>query len=102
MADSAEKDVPILSRLRPPEGAVHRKKRKGRGAGSGIGKRAGKGQKGQKSRHPGNFGMLGFEGGQIPIQRRLPKVGFRNKFGKTIAVVNVGDDPTAPATSTAG
>jgi len=88
---SAEQNTPILSRLRPPEGAVRKKKRKARGPGSGLGKTAGKGQKGQKARHPGNFSHLGFEGGQIPIQRRLPKVGFRNKFGKTIAVVNVGD-----------
>ena len=93
MPESAEdqKDVPILSRLRAPEGAVRSKKRKGRGPGSGLGKTAGKGQKGQKARSPGNFSKLGFEGGQTPIYRRMPKYGFRNPFSKRWAIVNVGD-----------
>lgn len=88
---TATPEVPILSRLRPAPGAVRRKKRKGRGPGSGLGKTAGRGMKGQKARHPGNFSHLGFEGGQMPLQRRLPKVGFHNPFRKTVATVNVGD-----------
>ncbi len=81
--------VPLLSRLRPPVGAVRPKKRKGRGPGSGLGKTAGKGQKGQKARHPGNFGKLGFEGGQMPLQRRLPKVGFWRDNSDQPQVINV-------------
>ncbi len=84
-----ETKVPILSRLRPPPGAVRSKKRKGRGPGSGHGKTAGKGQKGQKARHPGGLGMLGFEGGQTPLYRRIPKRGFTNKWAKSVQVVNV-------------
>ena len=87
--EQEEKQVPILSRLRPPAGAVRNKKRKGRGPGSGHGKTAGKGMKGQKARNPGNFGKLHFEGGQTPLQRRLPKLGFHNKFSKNIVTVNV-------------
>ena len=90
MAENTE--TPILSRLRAPEGAVSKKKRKGRGIGSGLGKTAGKGMKGQKARSPGNFSKLGFEGGQMPLYRRLPKRGFNNsKFAKKIAVFNVSD-----------
>jgi large subunit ribosomal protein L15 len=91
MAEETTNDVPILSRLRAPEGAVKGKKRKGRGVGSGLGKTSGKGQKGQKARSPGNFQHLGFEGGQTPIYRRLPKFGFTNPFSKKIATLNVGD-----------
>jgi len=90
MADAHE-TTPILSRLRPPRGAVRPKKRVGRGVGSGLGKTSGKGQKGQKARHPGDFGKLHFEGGQMPLQRRMPKVGFHNPFTKVIATVNVGE-----------
>ncbi|MBX3250664.1 MAG: 50S ribosomal protein L15 [Myxococcales bacterium] len=90
MADE-EKYVPILSRLSPPEGAVRRKKRKGRGIGSGLGKTAGKGMKGQKARHGNNFGKIGFEGGQTPLYRRLPKRGFTNIFAKKVAVLNVAE-----------
>lgn len=79
----------ILSNLRAPEGAVTKPLRKGRGVGSGLGKTAGKGQKGQKARHPGNFGKLGFQGGQTPIQRRLPKRGFRNPFPTEVFAVNL-------------
>lgn len=89
--ESTENNVPILSRLSPPAGAVHRKKRKGRGPGSGLGKTSGKGQKGQKARSPGNFQKLGFEGGQTALQRRLPKFGFHNPFSKKIATLNVAD-----------
>jgi large subunit ribosomal protein L15 len=91
MAEQSPPDVPILSRLSPPEGAVKSKKRKGRGVGSGLGKTSGKGQKGQKARSPGNFQHLGFEGGQTPIYRRLPKFGFSNPFSKNIATLNVAD-----------
>lgn len=92
MADKDEEQyVPILSRLRPPAGAVRGKRRKGRGVGSGLGKTAGKGMKGQKARHPGGFSKLHFEGGQTPLQRRLPKHGFHNPFSKTVVTVNVSD-----------
>ena len=87
-----ETGVPILSRLRPPAGAVKKKKRKGRGPGSGLGKTAGKGMKGQKARSPGNFSKLGFEGGQTPLYRRVPKRGFSNApFAKKTATFNIGD-----------
>ncbi len=87
--EASAKDVPILSRLRPPAGAVRTKKRVGRGPGSGLGKTGGRGQKGQKARQPGNIHKLHFEGGQMPLNRRLPKVGFNNPFPSTIAEVNV-------------
>lgn len=86
-----EVEVPILSRLRPPEGAVRDKRRKGRGTGSGLGKTSGKGMKGMKARHANKFGKLGFEGGQTPLQRRLPKIGFNNIHAKRIAAFNVSD-----------
>lgn len=89
MADSEEKYIPILSRLRAPEGAVQKKKRVGRGPGSGLGKTAGRGQKGQKARQPGNIHKLHFEGGQMPLNRRLPKVGFNSLFPVELAAVNV-------------
>jgi large subunit ribosomal protein L15 len=88
---SEQSKTPILSRLRPAQGAVRGKRRKGRGPGSGLGKTAGHGQKGQKARHPGNFSKLGFEGGQMPLYRRIPKRGFTNPFTKTIGTVNVKD-----------
>ena len=81
----------VLSNLHPPVGAVRKRTRRGRGVGSGLGKTAGKGQKGQKARHPGNFSKMGFQGGQTPMQRRLPKRGFRNTlFATEISAVNVG------------
>ena len=86
-----ENEVPILSRLSPPPGAVKRKKRVGRGIGSGLGKTAGRGQKGQKARQPGNIHKLNFEGGQMPLARRLPKRGFHNLFTTLVAEVNVRD-----------
>lgn len=79
----------VLSNLHPPVGAVRNKTRKGRGVGSGLGKTAGKGQKGQKARHAGNFSKMAFQGGQTPIQRRLPKRGFRNPFPTDTVAVNV-------------
>jgi len=79
-----------LSNLKPKKGARHAQKRVGRGPGSGHGKTAGRGEKGQKSRS-GYSRMLGFEGGQMPLHRRLPKRGFTNIFKKVHAVVNVSD-----------
>lgn len=70
-----------LNNLHKPEGSTHKKKRVGRGPGSGLGKTAGRGNKGQKSRS-GYSGKIGFEGGQMPLQRRLPKRGFTNIFKK--------------------
>jgi len=81
----------ILSKLQPPQGAVKDKTRVGRGVGSGLGKTAGRGQKGQKARSTGNLGKKHFQGGQTPIQRRLPKRGFRNPLADIVANVNVGD-----------
>jgi large subunit ribosomal protein L15 len=81
----------ILSHLAYPAGARHLEKRFGRGTGSGIGKTCGRGQKGQKARNGGNIGKLHFQGGQTPIQRRLPKRGFRVPFPVTVVGVNVGD-----------
>jgi len=79
-----------LGNLKPRKGARHAKKRVGRGPGSGHGKTAGRGEKGQKSR-TGFSRMRGFEGGQMPLHRRLPKRGFTNIFKKENAVVNVSD-----------
>ncbi len=77
-----------LSNLRPPRGSRHRKVRVGRGIGSKLGKTAGRGNKGQKSRK-GYSRRAGFEGGQMPLHRRIPKRGFRNPLGRHYAVVNV-------------
>jgi large subunit ribosomal protein L15 len=79
-----------LNNLKPKKGARHAKKRIGRGPGSGHGKTAGRGEKGQKSRS-GYSRMLGFEGGQMPLHRRLPKRGFTNIFKKEYAIVNLSD-----------
>ena len=70
-----------LNNLRPAAGSTHKKKRVGRAPGSGLGKTSGRGNKGQKSRS-GYSGKVGFEGGQMPLQRRLPKRGFTNIFKK--------------------
>ena len=70
-----------LNNLKPADGSTHKKKRVGRGPGSGLGKTAGRGHKGQKSRS-GYSSKIGFEGGQMPLQRRLPKRGFTNIFKK--------------------
>jgi len=77
-----------LSNLKPPKGAKHSKKRVGRGQGSGLGKTAGRGGKGQKARS-GNMHFEGFEGGQSPLQRRLPKFGFKAPNRIHFAIVNV-------------
>src|ERR1700690_1463089 len=87
----------ILSRLSPPAGSKKEAKRLGRGPGSGLGKTAGRGQKGQKARSTGNIGKKHFQGGQTPIQRRLPKRGFRNPFAIDVAIVNVGALELFPA-----
>ena len=79
-----------LSSLSPAPGSTHSRKRVGRGTSSGNGKTAGRGQKGQKSR-AGGSPRVGFEGGQMPLSRRLPKRGFKNIFAKNYAVVNVKD-----------
>ena len=81
----------ILSKLQAPEGAVKARTRVGRGVGSGLGKTAGRGQKGQKARSKGNINKLHFQGGQTPLQRRLPKRGFRNPLAPIVVNVNVGD-----------
>ena len=77
-----------LHELSPAAGSVSDVKRKGRGPGSGNGKTAGKGHKGQNARTGGGV-RIGFEGGQMPITRRLPKRGFNNIFAKKYAIVNV-------------
>lgn len=79
-----------LSELRAPEGASKNRKRLGRGSGSGHGKTSGRGHKGQRARSGGR-GKTGFEGGQMPLQRRLPKRGFTNIFKKEISIVNLSD-----------
>ena len=91
-----------LEELKPAAGAKKKAKRVGRGPGSGSGKTAGKGHKGQKARSGGVKGA-GFEGGQMPLQRRIPKRGFTNIFRKEYSVVNLqdleamaGSDPITP------
>jgi len=79
-----------LNNLKPKKGSRHAKKRVGRGPGSGHGKTAARGEKGQKSRS-GFSRQPGFEGGQMPLHRRLPKRGFTNIFKRDYAVVNVSD-----------
>lgn len=77
-----------LNTLSPDPGSRHSKKRLGRGVGSGLGKTSGKGHKGQKSR-AGGFHKINFEGGQMPIQRRLPKMGFKSRVAKTVDEINL-------------
>jgi len=79
-----------LHNLRPQKGSTATPKRKGRGPGSGLGKTAGRGQKGQRARKSGNV-RPGFEGGQMPLIRRVPKRGFTNPFRIAAQVVNVRD-----------
>jgi len=79
-----------LNELLPPEGSRGTRKRVGRGVGSGQGKTAGRGTKGHNSRSGGGV-RPGFEGGQMPLHRRLPKRGFSNIFKKKIAVINIRD-----------
>ena len=77
-----------LNTLKPADGSKHARKRVGRGIGSGTGKTAGRGHKGQKSRTGGKV-QIGFEGGQMPIQRRLPKRGFRSAMAKNMAEIRL-------------
>jgi large subunit ribosomal protein L15 len=87
-----------LSKLKAPRGATQVRKRVGRGQASGLGKTAGRGGKGQKAR-TGNMHFEGFEGGQMPLQRRLPKFGFKNHFRLDLEEVQVGDLSALPAGS---
>jgi large subunit ribosomal protein L15 len=80
-----------LHTLKPPRGATRNRKRIGRGPGSGTGEQSGKGVKGQKARTGHHGARLGFEGGQMPMQRRFPKKGFKNPFRVQVFAVNVGD-----------
>ena len=79
-----------LNQLSPANGAKRKRKRLGRGVGSGLGKTSGRGHKGSNSRSGGGV-RPGFEGGQMPLQRRLPKRGFTNIFKKRIALINISD-----------
>jgi len=79
-----------LNTIQPADGAKHSKRRVGRGIGSGLGKTAGRGHKGQKSR-TGGFHKVGFEGGQMPLQRRLPKRGFKSLAAPFKAEVRLSD-----------
>ncbi|HXZ12468.1 MAG TPA: 50S ribosomal protein L15 [Candidatus Sulfotelmatobacter sp.] len=81
-------EKPTLSNLKPPRGSRHRKVRVGRGMGSKMGKTSGAGNKGQQSRR-GYSRRAGFEGGQMPLHRRLPKRGFTSPFPREFSVVNV-------------
>jgi large subunit ribosomal protein L15 len=88
-----------LSNLQPPAGSRKKKVRVGRGMGSKLGRTAGKGNKGQKSRR-GYSRRRGFEGGQMPLHRRMPKRGFHNPFGVTYSVVNLAELNVFPAGET--
>ena len=79
-----------LNTIKPATGSKHAKRRVGRGIGSGLGKTAGRGHKGQKSRS-GGYHKVGFEGGQMPLQRRLPKRGFKSHLLKFNAEINLTD-----------
>ncbi|HEA4154859.1 TPA: 50S ribosomal protein L15 [Legionella pneumophila] len=79
-----------LNTLSPDPGSRPSRRRVGRGIGSGLGKTCGKGHKGQKSR-AGGYHKINFEGGQMPIQRRLPKMGFKSRVGRTIDEVSLGE-----------
>ncbi|GAC1426666.1 MAG: 50S ribosomal protein L15 [Burkholderiaceae bacterium] len=85
-----------LNTIQPADGAKHYKRRVGRGIGSGIGKTAGRGHKGQKSR-AGGFHKVGFEGGQMPLQRRLPKRGFKSLATPYKAEVRLSDLENLPS-----
>lgn len=79
-----------LNTIKPAEGSKHARKRVGRGMGSGSGKTAGRGHKGQKARSGGTI-QIGFEGGQMPIQRRLPKRGFRSAISKNMEEIRLNE-----------
>jgi large subunit ribosomal protein L15 len=102
MADKkkkAERNTVSLSNLGPAKGSRKRKVRVGRGMGSKLGKTAGSGNKGQKSRR-GYSRRRGFEGGQMPLHRRIPKRGFHNPFGVSYSVVNLEELNVFPAGET--
>src|SRR5579862_8302733 len=103
MAEEKDKkknsSIPTLSTLRPPRGSRRKHVRVGRGMGSKLGKTAGKGNKGQQSRR-GYSRRRGFEGGQMPLHRRIPKRGFHNPFGVTYSVVNLEELNVFPAGET--
>jgi large subunit ribosomal protein L15 len=101
MADKGKKEhnTVSLSVLHPPRGSRKRKVRVGRGMGSKLGKTAGSGNKGQKSRR-GYSRRRGFEGGQMPLHRRIPKRGFHNPFGVSYSVVNLAELNVFPAGET--
>jgi large subunit ribosomal protein L15 len=84
-----------LNTIKPAEGSTHAKRRVGRGIGSGLGKTSGRGHKGQKSR-TGGFHKVGFEGGQMPLQRRLPKRGFSTLDGHLYAQIRLSDLQALP------
>ena len=87
----------LLNTIKPVEGATHYARRVGRGIGSGLGKTCGRGHKGQKSRN-GGFHKVGFEGGQMPLQRRLPKRGFKSvtaQFNDEITLTQLNNLPVA-------
>jgi large subunit ribosomal protein L15 len=94
-----EKKSVGLETLRPPRGSRHRKVRVGRGIGSKLGKTSGAGNKGQKSRR-GYSRRRGFEGGQMPLHRRIPKRGFNNPFAASFAVINLEELNVFPAGET--
>jgi large subunit ribosomal protein L15 len=96
---SKERRAFSLADLHPPAGSRQRKVRVGRGMGSKLGKTAGAGNKGQQSRR-GYSRRRGFEGGQMPLHRRVPKRGFHNPFGVTYSVVNLGELNVFPAGET--
>ena len=88
-----------IHELTPAEGSTSKSKRLGRGIGSGLGKTSGKGHKGQNARSGGGV-RLGFEGGQMPLIRQLPKIGFTNNFRKVYTTINVGELEVFEANST--
>ena len=96
---ATEKKSVGLESLRPPRGSRHRKVRVGRGIGSKLGKTSGAGNKGQKSRR-GYSRRRGFEGGQMPLHRRIPKRGFNNPFASSFAVINLEELNVFPAGET--
>ena len=96
---AVEKKSVGLESLRPPRGSRHRKVRVGRGIGSKLGKTSGAGNKGQKSRR-GYSRRRGFEGGQMPLHRRIPKRGFNNPFASSFAVINLEELNVFPAGET--
>jgi len=98
-AASQQQPTVALANLHPPAGSRHRKVRVGRGMGSKLGKTAGAGNKGQQSRR-GYSRRRGFEGGQMPLHRRMPKRGFHNPFGVSYSVVNLAELNVFPAGET--